>query len=90
MTTRKKFDVFLSHNSKDKPWVIDLKNELQSHGIRVWLDKDEIRPGDLFAEALEKGIKESKVVALVISPDAMNSGWVKAEYYRALSVKLSN
>jgi len=86
MTPKKKFDVFLSHNSKDKPWVIDLKNALKSRGIKVWLDKDEIRPGDLFAEALEKGIKESKAVALVISPDAMNSGWVNAEYYRALSL----
>ncbi len=86
MTAKKKFDVFLSHNSKDKAWVINLKTMLQGLGIKVWLDKDEIRPGDLFAEALEKGIKESKAVALVISPDAMNSGWVKAEYYRALSL----
>ena len=86
MVTKKKFDVFLSHNSKDKPWVIDLKNALKSRGIKVWLDKDEIRPGDLFAQALEKGIKESKAVALVISPDAMNSGWVNAEYYRALNL----
>lgn len=90
MATKKKFDVFLSHNSKDKPWVIDLKNALQTHGIKVWLDKDEIRPGDLFAEALEKGIKESKAVALVISPDAMNSGWVKNEYYRALNLATNN
>jgi hypothetical protein len=90
MATKKKFDVFLSHNSKDKPWVFDLKNTLQTCGIKVWLDKDEIRPGDLFAETLERGIKESKAVALVISPDAMNSGWVKAEYYRALSLATNN
>jgi len=90
MTPKKKFDVFLSHNSKDKPWVIDLKNRLQTRGIKVWLDKDEIRPGDLFVEALEKGIKESKAVALIISPDAMNSGWVKAEYCRAVNLATNN
>src|SRR5215204_3461725 len=90
MSSRKKFDVFLSHNSRDKPWVITLKRSLESYGIRVWLDKDEIRPGDLFAEALEKGIAESKSVALVISPDAMRSGWVKAEYYRALSLSTNS
>src|SRR5699024_9407845 len=82
----KKFDVFLSHNSRDKPWVIQLKRDLEKLGIKVWLDKDEIRPGDLFAEALETGIQESKSVALIISPEAMNSGWVKAEYYRAVSL----
>ncbi len=86
MPPKKKFDVFLSHNSKDKPWVVKLKGSLEALGIKVWLDKDEIRPGDLFAEALEKGIEESKAIALIISPEAMSSGWVKAEYYRALSL----
>lgn len=90
MGTIKKFDVFLSHNSKDKTWVINLKNALESFDVKVWLDKDEIRPGDMFAEALEKGIEESRAVALIISPEAMASGWVKAEYYRALSLATNN
>ncbi len=86
MTDGKSFDVFLSHNSKDKPWVIRLKNALEDNGIKVWLDKDQIRPGDLFAYALERGISESKAVAIVITPEAMESDWVKAEYYRAFSL----
>jgi predicted ATPase len=80
------FDVFLSHNSIDKPWVHELKNSLQCYGISVWLDKDEIRPGDLFAKALEEGLASSRAVALIISPEAVASGWVEAEYYRALAL----
>lgn len=80
------FDVFLSHNSVDKPWVIKLKDDLQCYGVSVWLDKDEIRPGDLFAEALEEGLENSRAMALIVSPEAMASGWVKEEYYRALSL----
>ncbi len=80
------FDVFLSHNSKDKPWVEKLKAALVEHGLKVWLDKDEIRPGDLFAKALEEGLETSKAVALIVSPEAMASGWVEEEYYRALSL----
>lgn len=83
------FDVFLSHNSKDKPWVIKLKADLVANNIKVWLDKDEIRPGDLFAKALEMGISESRSVALIISPESMKSGWVEAEYYRALNLATS-
>jgi hypothetical protein len=86
MSPKRKFHVFLSHNSKDKPWVIKLKTSLEKEGIKVWLDKDEIRPGDLFAKALEKGIEESRAVALIISPESMSSGWVENEYYRALSL----
>jgi hypothetical protein len=82
----KPFDVFLSHNSVDKPWVVDLKMALQGNALNVWLDKDEIRPGNLFGEALEKGIASSKSVALIVSVEAMRSGWVRAEYYRALSL----
>ena len=43
------FDVFLSHNSIDKPWVIALKAALVERGVKVWLDCDEIRPGDLLS-----------------------------------------
>lgn len=86
MASKKKFDIFISHNSVDKPWVIKLKVALENQNIKVWLDKDEIRPGDLFAQALEDGIEVSKTVALIVSPESMESGWVKEEYYRALSL----
>ncbi|GIK38023.1 MAG: hypothetical protein BroJett011_18560 [Chloroflexota bacterium] len=81
-----KFDVFLSHNSVDKPWVIKLKDDLKCYGLSIWLDQDEIRPGDLFAKALEQGLANSRAMALVISPEAMASGWVEEEYYRTLSL----
>jgi hypothetical protein len=80
------FDVFLSHNSVDKHWVIKLKDDLQRYGVSVWLDKDEIRPGDLFAQALEEGLENSQTMALVVSSEGMASGWVKEEYYHALSL----
>ena len=39
------FDVFLSHNSSDKPTVRQLAEELTRRGLTVWLDEDELRPG---------------------------------------------
>ena|SRR5579884_2098095 len=86
MARGKRFDVFLSHNSLDKPWVIHLKDALQSRGLTVWLDRDEIRPGDLFVSALESGLESSKAVALIVSPEAIKSDWVREEYHRALNL----
>ena len=83
------FDVFLSHNSIDKLWVVQLKDDLTRYGLKVWLDKDEIRPGDLFAEALEEALENCRAIALIISPEAVDSGWVKEEYYRAVSLSKS-
>lgn len=82
----KRFDLFLSHNSVDKPWVLRLKNALEERGLTVWLDRDEIRPGDLFVGALEQGLLESRAVALVASPESLRSGWVREEYSRALGL----
>jgi hypothetical protein len=48
-----KFDVFLSHNSKDKPAVRTLAAALKQRGLSVWLDEWELRPGLTWQDALE-------------------------------------
>jgi hypothetical protein len=60
------FDVFLSHNSKDKPTVRELKKLLAARGLEVWLDEDELRPGIPWQELLESGIKSSSSVAVLV------------------------
>ena len=40
-----RFDVFLSQNNVDKPWVIKLKDDLTRYGVKVWPDgADSARP----------------------------------------------
>jgi molybdate-binding protein len=34
-----KYDVFISHSSKDKPAVRELAEKLKTDGIRVWFDE---------------------------------------------------
>jgi hypothetical protein len=80
------FDVFLSYKSDDHPWVVRLKDALQLRGVRVWLDKDEIRPGDRFVWALERGLDTSRAVALVVTPESLTSGWIADEYSRAVAL----
>ncbi len=87
-TMAQQFDVFLSYKSEDHAWVDRLKNALQQRGVRVWVDKDQIRPGDRFVWALENGLETSKSVALIVTPESLTSGWVADEYSRA--VALSN
>lgn len=80
------FDVFLSYKSQDHNWVESLKESLELRGVRVWLDRDQIRPGDQFVRALENGLETSRAVALVITPKSLSSGWVQDEYSRAVSL----
>jgi len=55
-----KFDVFLSHSSRDKAVVRGLAERLRGDGLRVWLDEWEIRPGDSIPAKIEAGLEHSR------------------------------
>ncbi|MFC1716582.1 TIR domain-containing protein [Candidatus Poribacteria bacterium] len=73
------FDVFLSHNSKDKPKVRKLAKRLKKAGLRVWFDEWNINPGDDIYLAVERGLEVSCTLILCMSPAAFGSGWVDME-----------
>jgi WD40 repeat protein len=72
------FDVFLCHNSRDKPEVKRIGKELQDHGILPWLDEWELRPGLPWQRALEQTIEEISAAAVFIGPDGMGP-WQQEE-----------
>jgi tetratricopeptide (TPR) repeat protein len=72
--------VFLSHSSKDKPFVRELADALETGGdIKVWLDEREINYGDNAVLKMEEGL-DADVVLLILSPDSVESKWVKEEW----------
>ncbi len=79
MPDRFTYDVFLSHNSKDKPRVRALAEELRKAGLRVWFDEWVIGPGDDIYLAIERGLEAARVQILCLSPAALGSEWVTLE-----------
>jgi hypothetical protein len=73
------YDVFLSHNSKDKPRVRGLAEELRDAGLRMWFDEWIVKPGDDIYLAVERGLETSRVQVLCLSPAALGSDWVTLE-----------
>ncbi len=63
-----KFDVFLSHNSKDKAAVEKIAKQLKAVGLRPWLDKWNLSGGDTIEDALEQAIKTIPCAALCFGP----------------------
>ena len=86
MASAKPFDLFLSYSSVDRTWVARVKEALEQRGLRVWFDHDQVRPGDVFVTALERGLAESRAIAIVVSPESLASGWVQEEYARAMGL----
>ncbi|MFM6911289.1 MAG: toll/interleukin-1 receptor domain-containing protein, partial [Dolichospermum sp.] len=70
---RLQFDVFLAHNSKDKPEVIKIANKLRERGLNPWLDKEQIFAGDNIQEVVFQGISQSKVGAFFISQNRLGA-----------------
>jgi tetratricopeptide (TPR) repeat protein len=77
------FDVFLSHNSKDKSAVRELKELLSANGLAVWLDEDELQPGIPWQQLLEVGVKTSRSVAVLVGKDGLGP-WEDEEMQGAL------
>jgi hypothetical protein len=79
MTDNFKYDVFLSHSSKDKDIVRDVAERLRADGLRVWFDSWELRPGDSIPAKIEEGLEQSRVLVLCMSANAFGSDWAKLE-----------
>src|SRR5688572_11917017 len=74
-----KYDVFLSHSSKDKPIVRDLAERLRKDGLKVWFDEWVIKPGDSIPSKIEDGLEYSRVLVLCMSGHAFGSDWAQLE-----------
>ncbi|MFN6487945.1 MULTISPECIES: TIR domain-containing protein, partial [unclassified Nostoc] len=82
------FDVFLSHNSKDKPLIEAIANQLRQRGLNPWLDKQEILAGKSFQDAIQEGIQQAKSAAIFISLNGLGK-WQLQEL-RSLNSRFVN
>ncbi len=72
--------IFLSHSSKDKNFVFRLGEDLSALGHEPWLDEWEIKVGECIPSEIDHAIEEADYVIIVLSPDAVESGWVEREW----------
>src|SRR5206468_4084235 len=73
------YDVFLSHNAKDKAAVCALAERLGADGLKVWFDEWLIKPADSLPVKIEEGLERSRVLLLCMSANALGSDWAHLE-----------
>lgn len=76
--------IFLSHSSEDKEIVRELHKIFSSNGIESWIDEAEIKIGDSLLTKITEGIKKADFVAIILSPQSINSPWVEKELEMAM------
>ena len=84
MTTRHRYDVFLSHNSREKPVVERIAEKLRMASLEPWLDKWCLVQGGQWQQGLAAGLRESSACAVFVGPSDVGD-WEREEIALALN-----
>ena len=76
--------VFLSYARSDEKFARELSSELTKHGLAVWLDEEQVLPGDNLHQCVADALKKSNAMVVLLSPEAMKSEFVRSEINYAL------
>lgn len=80
ISTRKDYDIFLSHANADKlNYVDDLYTTFSKLGIRIFYDKKELSWGDNWKEKILNGTAQSEFAVIVISENFFDREWTERE-----------
>jgi hypothetical protein len=82
--TGQPFDVFLCHNSKDKPEVKRIAEILINRGFRPWLDEWSLQPGIPWQPEIEKQFETTKSAAVFLGAHGLGD-WQNEEGQAILS-----
>jgi hypothetical protein len=82
---------FLIHASEDKArFVVPFATALMARGVKVWLDKWEILPGDsLVKKIFDEGLDSADAVIIVISAASATKPWVREELDASVVAKIN-
>jgi hypothetical protein len=69
---------FVSYSRKDGPQIAPLLDEFVSAGVPIWYDAG-IEAGAAWVQTLEERLERCTGVLLFVSPDAVNSRYVRSE-----------
>ena len=84
------YDVFLSHYIIDKPEVEALAKRLEDEaGLKPFLDKWHLVPGEPWEEALEEALDQSKTCVVFLGPNKLGP-WENEEMRVALDERVRN
>ncbi len=74
------YDVFISHATEDKDSIVrPLATALTELGLKVWYDEFTLRIGDSLRQKIDKGLANSRVGLVVLSPSFVSKGWTNYE-----------
>lgn len=76
--------VFLSYHHKDAKKAETLRKSLESEGFQVWDPSAHLLPGEDWNKAVSEALRSAQAMIVLLSPDAVDSPWMRREIGYAL------
>jgi hypothetical protein len=77
------YSCFISYSTKDQDFADRLHADLQSKGVRCWFAPHDVQGGKKLHEQIDEAIRLHDKLLLILSPQSMQSEWVKTEIAKA-------
>lgn len=84
MTSASPHEVFLSHAHQDEVFASSLAETLGDHGVQVWYSRSNIVAAQQWHDEIGGALRRCDWFAVILSPAAVESKWVKRELLYAL------
>jgi hypothetical protein len=81
------YSCFISYSWDDRRFARRLYEDLQTVGVRCWLDEKDLKIGQSLKTQIDRGIQVHDKVLLVLSQASVGSKWVNAEINHALHLE---
>lgn len=79
-------EIFISYSRRDQEFVTRLASDLDAQVAGVWFDQSAIQAGEKWHDEIMQGIRDCKAFILVLSPDSIESRYVREEVNKALEL----
>ena len=76
---------FISYSRSESVLVDELADRLNHAGVDTWIDYLHLVPGSSWSDQIDRGIDESDVIVVVVSPRAVESSHVVNEFDRGIA-----
>ncbi|MFN7831658.1 MAG: TIR domain-containing protein [Bacteroidota bacterium] len=83
-TGKRSFSAFISYNHKDSSEMERVKGWLESNGVEVTVDVQDMRAGEEIESFIRSAFDKSRFVLSMVSQNSLMSGWVSKEFNTAL------
>jgi hypothetical protein len=77
------YSCFISYSTRDENFATRLYSRLVQEGLRAWYAPEDIQGGKKLHEQIDEAIRVYDKLLLVLSPNSIDSRWVRDEVRRA-------